>query len=280
MVAAAPVPSPRTSDLGQDGGQAIGQVGTGEMRSGDGEVVLEQTRLGCIEPRREPGHLAQWEPAEPERRELPRHGVGADGERSTPDRGLDGWIAEPLPRRRERDDVAGLVGVVDVEARAGLPQQDRAGRGRSQRLEHRAETVLGRTEQPEGGTELGRGSDAAGDVLPGNRAGGLEDEARLLCDTERGADRVSPRAAPQTFGDAHVDLGVDVEGVVDGRGGDAAGVELATAELVDGHVPPARVVGRWTEVARTARAARGGRGAGRGRVAPPALPRPVQRPPG
>ena len=79
--------------------------GQGEVAAGDGEVGVVQGGVGVVEEGPQRLGVVGREPPEPEGGDLPGDGVVADGEGAAVDGGLDGGVAEPLPRRREGDRV-------------------------------------------------------------------------------------------------------------------------------------------------------------------------------
>ena len=99
--------------------------------TGDDVVVLEQRRVGCVEEGARRRGVVVREPSKAEGGELGGDGVGADGERASVDRRLDGRVAESLPRRPEDDDVTGCVGVrhAPVGCRQGAGPEHARGTG-------------------------------------------------------------------------------------------------------------------------------------------------------
>ena len=136
------------------------------------------------------------EPLEPEGGQLIGHRVVADHQRPTVGYGLQARIAEPFPRRRKGNHVAGLICVVDVHGpfRSGpigevrdAPHGGALCRGHEV-FELWAVAVLGRAEQPVGGVQAGSRGHACPDVLSGQGPGGLEDKPVVGADAEGSAD--------------------------------------------------------------------------------------------
>ena len=233
---------------GKDPSDLAGQMAGREVRRGHVEIGVQKRRVRLDQPGVQAVHVGEAEPAEAEGGQFARHRVGTYRQRPPVDGRLDGRVAEALPRRGKGDHVAGPVGVddADVGQLAGLPPPDRAGSRGHQRIELDVVPVFGRSEQPVGGPEVDRHLDAGPHVLAGDGPSGLQDQPVVVSYTQRlpqgGASSIGRRDLGVRPTGRSV-VGIDVEGVVDGGGHDPPVGQLVPAQLVDGHMTPAGIVG-------------------------------------
>ena len=233
----------------QHRGDPVGQVLEGEVGPGHGQVALQQARIR-VRPARRRSRSISSRPNHSKPKAASSRGdrVGADDQGPPVDHRLDGRVAEPLPGRGQGDHVAGPVGVARPSdgspsrraspgrpgtgrrppgARARARSRPRPGRAASRWRPSRAADADARRR-----CSCGAGPGSAGG--PGGRSV-ADPEGRRA---PSGPPALAGPARPAARGRAR-----HGEGVVDGGGGDAPVGQLAPAQLVDGDVAPARVVG-------------------------------------
>ena len=176
--------------------QVVGEAVEAEVGARHGRVVVvERARRGGGSPRSRSVGVGGVEPSEAERPQLVGHGVRAHGDGTPVDGGLDRRVAEALPRRRERDRVAGRVGVGHGPRRRSVEHAAPARpRGAAQRV---LVAVLGRTDEPVGGAEgLGQ-RHGGGHVLALDGAHRVEQQSlvRLARRAPFGSRRDRPRGS-------------------------------------------------------------------------------------
>ena len=93
-------------------------------------IVRDEARVRLAQPTGQGRRVGGIEPAEAEARQFLGHRVRADGQRAPIGCRLQRRVAEALPERRERDGVAGGVGVGDGAA-ARRSSRGRRGSGRA-----------------------------------------------------------------------------------------------------------------------------------------------------
>ncbi len=150
---------------------------------------------------------------------------------------FEGGVAEPLPGRGQDDDVAGGVGLGDVETLAARPEEHGTRGIGDQPIELGAVAVLCRTEQPVRSADGSGQSDATSNVLAQQRTCRLKEEPGL------GGHAEHPTGATPVGHHR-----VRVERVVDRGGGDVVRGQLTATQFVDGDMRPRRVVRRWGHV--------------------------------
>ena len=93
--------------------EALREVGEVEVPGRDLVVVRHQVGVGVIEPGREGGGRRAVEPPKAEGAQLGGHRVPPDGQGPAVGGRLERRVPEAFPGRRQQDDIAGRVGIVD-----------------------------------------------------------------------------------------------------------------------------------------------------------------------